>query len=284
MGFLRRLFGRDFEASTVYTGRVLTADTTIDSGLKWASPLPTPASAGQVIKSTGAVEGGYGWDAEYSFSLPTPSTAGQVLKATGATPGAYAWGTDFQLPAAASMGQVLTATGTNVGDYAWSAAPSNLWFTHYNVYEDWTASNTFVVAPWQILRILLISSPIGVATIYEGATLLLKVYAGGINTAGNAAGEYYDASKVSLISMSTSSSILGGTVYGGSNPIQHPLFTRGAGYGGPYTSSNFAAPGGWIDAYYRNTTGSSVTLNITIPSYSPPLSVSSAGACLIQYN
>lgn len=92
MGFLRRLFGRDFEASTVYTGRVLTADTTIDSGLKWASPLPTPASAGQVIKSTGAVEGGYGWYAETAFSLPTPSIAGQVLKATGTNVGDYAWG------------------------------------------------------------------------------------------------------------------------------------------------------------------------------------------------
>lgn len=61
MGFLRKIFGRDVEATTVANGRVITADSSVDSGLKWASPLPTPASAGQVIKSTGDTEGAYEW-------------------------------------------------------------------------------------------------------------------------------------------------------------------------------------------------------------------------------
>lgn len=94
MGFLRRIFGRDLDASTASTGRVLTVDTSVDSGLKWASPLPTPASTDQVLRSTGDAEGD------------------------------FAWGADFDLPAAASSGQVLTATGTDVGDYAWSTGVS----------------------------------------------------------------------------------------------------------------------------------------------------------------
>ena len=93
MGFIRRIFGRDVDSVTSRdTGRVLTADAATLSGVKWASPLPIPPSAGQVIKSTGNTEGDYDWDSEYSFDLPAPASVGQVLTATGTNVGEYAWG------------------------------------------------------------------------------------------------------------------------------------------------------------------------------------------------